>query len=155
MTDQPKLPAGTYVRFRKNPVHLTNRVAMVVEQSGDVLLLLTEAGTTLCLRDEVTALRNQRPRVIVQMRTVLPYGKWTCADGREVLFNRKYEPIAQRIPGSQATSADADERVAFEREEWFYDDGRPPWRDRRTAQQCCTVLVDWGMPISGYQLVAP
>jgi hypothetical protein len=27
-----------------------------------------------------------------------PYGKWTCADGREVLFNRLYWPILQRIP---------------------------------------------------------
>jgi len=26
----------------------------------------------------------------------LPYGMWTCADGRQVLFNRFYEPILQR-----------------------------------------------------------
>ena len=27
----------------------------------------------------------------------LPYGMWTCADGREVLFNRFYEPIMQAL----------------------------------------------------------
>ena len=26
----------------------------------------------------------------------LPYGRWRCADGREVLFNRFYEPIWER-----------------------------------------------------------
>jgi hypothetical protein len=31
-------------------------------------------------------------------RNDLPYGKWTCPDGREVLFNRFYEPIWQRHP---------------------------------------------------------
>jgi hypothetical protein len=30
------------------------------------------------------------------MRRRLPYGSWTRADGREVLFNRHYQPIWQR-----------------------------------------------------------
>lgn len=32
-------------------------------------------------------------------RVKLPYGCWTCADGREVLFNRGYQPIWQRHDG--------------------------------------------------------
>ena len=32
----------------------------------------------------------------------LPYGQWVTADGREVLFNRRYVPIWQRHPGQAA-----------------------------------------------------
>jgi hypothetical protein len=28
-----------------------------------------------------------------------PYGMWTCADSRQVLFNRRYRPILERRPG--------------------------------------------------------
>jgi hypothetical protein len=31
----------------------------------------------------------------------LPYGKWTCSDGREVLFNRHYEPMLGPCPESR------------------------------------------------------
>jgi hypothetical protein len=35
--------------------------------------------------------------------SLVPYGMWTCEDGREVLFNRVYAPIAERAsPTSQA-----------------------------------------------------
>lgn len=56
------------------------------------------------------------------VRHNLPYGRWTCADGREVLFNRFYEPIYQRLPGKKACEADPLERVPFMSQEWFYLD---------------------------------
>ena len=31
-----------------------------------------------------------------------PYGMWTVADGRQVLFNRNYRPILERYPGAPA-----------------------------------------------------
>ena len=43
---------------------------------------------------------------------MLPYGRWTLADGREVLFNAFHEPIWQRRLGSDATPADPHERVS-------------------------------------------
>jgi RecA-family ATPase len=36
-----------------------------------------------------------------EWRDRCPYGKWTCADGREVLFNRSYWPILERRPAQQ------------------------------------------------------
>src|SRR4051812_34435506 len=38
--------------------------------------------------------------------TALPFGKWTCADGREVLYNRDYVALWQRRPGEPAEQAD-------------------------------------------------
>jgi len=56
----------------------------------------------------------------------IPYGRWICADGREVLFDRRYLPIWQRGPGALASLADPKERVAFEHQEWFFNDDNPP-----------------------------
>jgi hypothetical protein len=42
----------------------------------------------------------------------LPLGRWTCADGREVLFNSFEEPIWQRRPGAEASQADPHARVS-------------------------------------------
>jgi hypothetical protein len=42
---------------------------------------------------------------------VLPFERWTCADGRELLVNAFLEPIWQRRLGVAATPADPYERV--------------------------------------------
>jgi hypothetical protein len=74
----------------------------------------------------------------------LPYGKWTCADGREVLFNRFYELIFQRNPGEQPSPADPHEWVRWTQQEWFYDDATP---DRRKTTLGEAILETWGLPI--------
>ena len=51
----------------------------------------------------------------------LPYGVWKCADGREVLFNRQYEPLWQRHHGEIAL-ADPKEWVRSVSEVFFYND---------------------------------
>ena len=33
------------------------------------------------------------------IRWQLPFGRWLCVDGREVLFDRYYSPICERSPG--------------------------------------------------------
>lgn len=55
------------------------------------------------------------------MRTCLPYGLWTCEDGREVIFNRDYRPIWQRNGGS-AWEADSREQVPWVEQRWFLSD---------------------------------
>lgn len=77
------------------------------------------------------------------MRNDMPYGIWTCEDGREVLFNRFYEPIWERRPGEAATQADPRERVRFVKQAWLYDDGtsKPDRKNRGNA-----LLKSWGLP---------
>lgn len=79
-----------------------------------------------------------------RMRAELPYGMWTCADGREVLFNRGYRPLWQRRPGQAATRADHGEWVPFNRQSWFYTDHNPPWRSPATRRLCEATLAAWG-----------
>ena len=63
----------------------------------------------------------------------MPYGLWTCGDGREVLFNRFYEPIYQRRPGEPVTDADAAEWVNWDHAGWIYDDGHKEPEKRKRA----------------------
>lgn len=78
---------------------------------------------------------------------MLPAGRWTCADGREVLFNSFEEPIWERRPGAEATPADPHERVS--RIVWtdiIYGDAHRHHQRRDLAK---TWLADFraGLPI--------
>jgi hypothetical protein len=66
------------------------------------------------------------------LRCSLPYGKYTCRSGRELLFNRGYRPIWERVEGV-TTLANYDEWVSgIERRDYFFNDGNPPWARRST-----------------------
>jgi crotonobetainyl-CoA:carnitine CoA-transferase CaiB-like acyl-CoA transferase len=56
---------------------------------------------------------------IETMLTVLPYGMWTCADGRVVIFNRHYTPIWERLPDGTVHRADSNEWVDWTEQGWF------------------------------------
>jgi hypothetical protein len=55
--------------------------------------------------------------LFVRWRT--PYGLWTCADGREVLFNRDYKPIWERSSG-EIKHANPNEWVQFTDQRSFH-----------------------------------
>jgi hypothetical protein len=84
-----------------------------------------------------------------ELRERLPYGIWTCADGREVLFNRRYRPLWERRPGTSATAANPDEWVSWKTQSWFFNDGNLPWNKhddgRRSLARCKQVLREWGV----------
>lgn len=74
-------------------------------------------------------------------RKCLPYGKWVCDDGREVLFNRDYQPIYERRPGRASREADSREWVEdIKQTEFFYSDSNPPWLDQATLRKCSELL---------------
>jgi hypothetical protein len=81
-----------------------------------------------------------------EWRARLPYGKWTCADGREVLFNRSHMPILERRPGEPAKLARPGEWVeSIVDEEFFFDDYTDPKRHADTLISVNAVLVEWGL----------
>ena len=83
-------------------------------------------------------------------RVYLPFGKWTCADGREVLFNRDYVAMWQRSPGQPATAADPDEHVRFVKQSRYYDEGSDPRALPKTVKLCEQVLRNWGLPVPSH-----
>jgi hypothetical protein len=82
-------------------------------------------------------------------KTILPYGKWTCADGRKVLFNRDYTPILQRLPDGRVTPADPTEWVPWITQEWFYEDVPRCWLKRgpskRLLDRVNAAVSDWNL----------
>lgn len=56
---------------------------------------------------------------IEQMLEVLPYGRCIASDGREILFNRSYRPIWERLPDGVVQRADPAEWVDWIRQGWF------------------------------------
>lgn len=77
-----------------------------------------------------------------EIRKRLPYGLWTCADGRLVLFDRDYIALVERRPGpdQKATIADPTEWVPWVAQEWFYDDASIP---RQLAPEAGRWLAQW------------
>jgi hypothetical protein len=88
------------------------------------------------------------------LRYVLPYGLWTLADGRQVLFDRDYRPMWVRQPGERAMAADPAWWVPYTRQGWLFDDACAPWfaHDQRVqapyrrageaAQRRCWRVLD-------------
>lgn len=108
----------------------------------------SDAGPFHYGRHEVTLLRRQPDIAYFKpMRLYLPYGKWICADGREVLFNRDYCPIWEKSPDGIVTSIAPDTHVHYKTSEHFYDDGSvsPYSKKSGTLEICLAVLKDWGV----------
>ena len=82
-------------------------------------------------------------------RKILPYGKWTCADGRQVVFNRDYTPIFQRLPSGQVIPADPTEWVRWIAQVWFYEDLPGCWSKRgpskRLLDRVNAAVSDWNL----------
>jgi hypothetical protein len=76
----------------------------------------------------------------------LPYGVWTTRTGRQVLFNRFYEPIWQREPDKPPEPADAAEWVKeIVNQQWFYGDENKTEASMRRAASA--ALESWGVPM--------
>jgi hypothetical protein len=74
-------------------------------------------------------------------RTSLSYGVWRCADGSEVLFDRRYQPMRRRHPDGHVTAADPAERIPFTEQVWFYNDATSPRVDKATKVRCLKRVV--------------
>lgn len=88
----------------------------------------------------VPAPRRPSPADIEKMLAELPYGLWTCADGRIVIFNRRYHPLWHRLPDGTVERANSYEWVKFIEQRWFdYTDVRYA---RITRERLCQILRD-------------
>jgi hypothetical protein len=112
---------------------------LVIVDNGDLLKLKTDIGDIILCRNEVSIKKLQHPMIFT--REDLPYGKYICKNGREVIFNRGYSPIWE-INNGVVSKANPDEWVEFIGQEWFYDDTTSPWLDKKTKRKCENILLD-------------
>jgi hypothetical protein len=71
-----------------------------------------------------------------------PYGKWTCADGTELLFNRDYRPIWRKTKSGTVIAADPDEWVIFSKQEYFFGDHNAPGENSDSNRACTNQLCE-------------
>lgn len=94
------------------------------------------------MRAEVTRTANQieAPHAHFPMRKMLPYGRYNCADGSYVLFNRDYQPLFRIQPDGTHSVCKLTDWIQHHSEEWFYDETNPPWESRSVLNACVEQL---------------
>jgi hypothetical protein len=141
-SDKP-IPLGTLVRFKPR-----GSVGMVYKSNGSTVEVYDQWGPFLAAHEEVAICRDQSPASDFRpLRLFLPYGKWTCEDGSQVLFNRDYCPLWKKEKDGTVTAVDPNTWIEHDdrNEEWFYTDGSRPVDNRKTLEACRTVLREWGV----------
>jgi hypothetical protein len=96
-----------------------------------------------CTRDDITRSASQAGPAhdYFPMRKQLPYGRYNCAGGSYVLFNRDYEPLHRVHADGSSSICNPTERIAHKSKEWFYNDENPPWMDRSVFNACVQRLL--------------
>ena len=77
-----------------------------------------------------------------------PYGMWTTGSGRQLIFDRSYTPLWERLPDGTCRAADPYEWVEnIVRDEFFFWNYELifPYRSYREMKRLRAVLVDWGL----------
>lgn len=123
-----------------------NKDAVVVEHDPhrDTVRLYNDAGPGLVARHEVS-IRRKPAKTIQPMRLFLPYGKYICADGSEVLYNRDYTPMWAKFKDGRVVALEPDTWVTHTDQVAFYTPESPPWEDKKTAAKCLEILAEWGV----------
>jgi hypothetical protein len=83
-----------------------------------------------------------------ELRERLPYGVYVGADGRETLYNRKYQPMMTRASVNDLpTPCKPDEWIQHVGQAWFFHDGNSPFhagkKHRDSQRRCENVLISF------------
>ncbi|HEY1095635.1 MAG TPA: DUF5623 domain-containing protein [Alphaproteobacteria bacterium] len=140
-----ELLPGTLVRTKAG-----NNVALVINHDtwSNTISCYGDKGSMTCARHEVTVTRDQKgAKTFKPMRLFLPYGKWKCADGTEVLYNRDYCPLWARTPGGGVEALDPDTWVKYQGDSvsYFNNGDAPRWGSKDTLATGLAVLKEWGV----------
>lgn len=139
------LAPGTLVRIKRG-----NVLAIVIKQDewNRTLDLYTDKGSASATREEVAVCTDQSGTAEFKpMRLYIPYGKWVCPDGSEVLYNRDYCPLWAKKPDGTVIAVDPDTWVTIkDSSESYFNDGTAPWwGDKSTLSVGMAVLKEWGV----------
>lgn len=142
-------PAGTLVMIRSSR---EIGIVLKTEEGG-----FYGGGVTVCtdtsleaslVKEEVFPLTNQSID-FVPLRLFLPYGKWTCLDGSEVLYNRDYRALWKKQSDGTVIPMDSTAYIEHDwvkTEYYFNREGMPDWNDIDKAHEIgMKILKTWGV----------
>jgi hypothetical protein len=103
---------------------------LIVTRASDVQVNIDTIGISEMLtRKNLNSSKDLAAFVIkYSARRTLPYGAWTCLDGRIVIFNRNYTPIVQQVNGVNAYADKSEWVKDIAKTEYFFDDITDPTR---------------------------
>jgi len=104
----------------------------------------------MAVRSEDFKRFDPKPKPVPQRATdseTLPYCIWRCRDAREIIVNRKGEPIWERSgPGKPARRADPCERiVGVVDKDYLHPATKYPRNDPITMRRIQNLLASWGV----------
>jgi hypothetical protein len=112
----------------------------------DDVEVYSEWGPISCVRGDFAVCRDQSSAAnFMPMRLYLPYGRWYCANGCEVLHNRNYKPIWVRQPDGKVETIEPDVAVMHVKEEWFFSDLDMGPVISGKLKRCTELLKEWGV----------
>lgn len=139
-----KLPVGKFVRLGRS-----QKIGVVFyhDTYRDTIEGYSDGGRFVRGRSEVRVLRKQLSiNDFKPMRLHLPYGKWICEDGREVLFNRDYCPIWEKSAHGVVGLIEPGTYVEHTQTDFYFDDSNAPYYNNNiTVNRCLSVLDEWGV----------
>jgi hypothetical protein len=145
MEKSRRLSPGTFVTKRGS-----KKLIMVFSHSlqSKIVEGYSDAGYFCAGRHEVTLVKE--PVEVAEfkpLRLFLPYGKWSCADGLEVLFNRDYCPIWVRHAQGVVSAVSPSASFNYKDSEFYFDDRSAPYYcgNKKHFRACVSVLEEWGV----------
>lgn len=143
-------PAGTLVMRRD-----TKEIGLVLsstiglkENEGTVSICTDTSLNALLSKEQVFPLSDQS-REYIPLRLFIPYGKWICPDGSEVLYNRDYRPLWKKEIDGMVVPIDSTLFIEHDRDKtegYFNWENTPNWGNPVTIREVgMSVLKDWGV----------
>ena len=125
--------------------------------SGSYIKCYTDSGIKSFSRDQISVARDQSRKLEFNpMKLMLPYGKWICKNGSEVLFNRDYKPIWIKDESGVVYSVEPHLWIRDIQEHvFFFQGGSEPWSgDKKSTSICLQVLKEWSVDNKVSKLMA-
>lgn len=141
-------PAGTLVMLRPD-----NCIGIVLKSEdggmyggGGKVITDKDLGASF-VKGQVFPLADQSID-FMPLRLVMPYGKYICSDGSEVLYNRDYRPLWKKEPDGAVVPVDSDQYIDHVRQEGFFgtSNNALAWGDPDVIRKIGTkILKEWGV----------
>ena len=143
---EKRLIPGTLIYLKGNKTPL---IALNHSFKDGTVTAYGDSGPITAARYEVAVFRDQsRAESFRPMRLYLPYGKWICSDGTQVLYNRDYCPLWVKGPDGKVASIDADYWIDYKKDEYYFEGSQAPWygvKTKKYMERCIAELQTWGV----------
>ncbi len=140
-------PAGTLVMRRDTKeIGIVWRTEISGAYGGTVRICTDTFLEGSLVKGEVFPLVDQSIDFI-PLRLFMPYGKYICLDGSEVLYNRDYRPLWKKDPDGTVTRVASDLFIEHDKSEGFFGgENLPAWGDADTIRRVgMPILKAWGV----------